>query len=104
MNKSRILPIILLAFALIFALASCGENHTHEYASVVTDPTCTADGYTTYTCSCGDTYTADTVTALGHSHEAVVTDPTCTEDGYTTYSCSACGDSYTDSVTTAVYL
>nr|MCR4869800.1 S-layer homology domain-containing protein [Atopobiaceae bacterium] len=35
---------------------------------VVTPPTCTAAGYTTYTCSrCGDTYTADEVPALGHS-------------------------------------
>ena len=69
-------------------------GHQHAYEAVVTEPTCTEDGYTTYTCACGDTYTADPVDALGHSYEAVVTAPTCTEAGYTTYTC-ACGDTYT---------
>ena len=33
-------------------------NCPHNYESVVTAPTCTEDGYTTYTCAyCGDTYT-----------------------------------------------
>ena len=30
--------------------------HTHDYVSTVTPPTCTEQGYTTYTCECGDTY------------------------------------------------
>ena len=39
----------------------------HDYESAVTAPTCTEDGFTTYTCSaCNDTYTADTVAATGH--------------------------------------
>ena len=67
----------------------------HSYNKVVTEPTCTEKGYTTYTCSvCGDTYVADYVDALGHKYNAVVTKPTCTEKGYTTYTCSVCGDSY----------
>jgi hypothetical protein len=33
--------------------------HTHEYESTTT-ATCTAPGVTTYTCSCGDTYTEET--------------------------------------------
>ena len=75
-----------------------GRNHTsHTYEAVVTEPTCTEAGYTTYTCSCGDSYIADEVPALGHSYEAVVTEPTCTENGYTTHTCSVCGDSYVDS-------
>lgn len=38
----------------------------HSYTSVVTPPTATTEGYTTYTCSgCGDSYTGDTVPALG---------------------------------------
>ena len=57
----------------------------HSYDAVVTAPTCTEGGYTTYTCHCGDSYVADDVDATGHSHEAVVTAPTCTEQGYTTY-------------------
>lgn len=38
----------------------------HEYNAVVTAPTCTEDGYTTYTCACGDSYVADYVDAVGH--------------------------------------
>ena len=65
----------------------------HTYTTEVTAPTCTEDGYTTYTCSvCHDSYVADEVKAEGHKYDAVVTEPTCTEDGYTTYTC-ACGDS-----------
>ena len=42
-------------------------NHEHQYEAVVTDPTCTEPGYTTYTCSvCGDSYVADETPALGH--------------------------------------
>ena len=69
------------------------EVHEHDYEKVVTAPTCTEAGYTTYTCDCGDTYVADEVAALGHDYEAVVTAPTCTEAGYTTYTCD-CGDTY----------
>ncbi len=74
----------------------------HSYASVVTAPTCTEGGYTTYTCSaCDDSYTGDAVDALGHSYEAVVTDPTCTVDGYTTHTCATCGHAYQNAVVTA---
>ena len=40
--------------------------HEHSYEAVVTAPTCTEGGYTTYTCSCGDSYVADETPALGH--------------------------------------
>jgi len=43
------------------------EVHVCEYEAVVTDPTCSNDGYTTYTCiECGDSYIGDEVEALGH--------------------------------------
>lgn len=38
----------------------------HSYSSVETVPTCTKAGYTTYTCTCGDTYT-ETIPATGHT-------------------------------------
>ncbi len=79
----------------------CGATLSeHSYSSEVTAPTCTVDGYTTYTCACGDTYTSDVVAAKGHSYSSEVTAPTCTVDGYTTYTC-ACGHSYTDDETPA---
>jgi len=44
--------------------------HDHEYESVVTDPTCTEPGYTTYTSTvCGDSYVADYVDATGHTYK-----------------------------------
>lgn len=42
----------------------------HTYVEVVTPPTCTEIGYTTYTCSvCGDTYNGNIVRALGHDYD-----------------------------------
>ena len=41
----------------------------HSYASVVTPPTATEDGFTTYTCSaCGNSYVGDAVPALGETY------------------------------------
>ena len=70
------------------------STHIHSYSKEVTAPTCTEKGYTTYTCSCGDTYTADVVAAKGHYYTGETTNSTCTDKGYTTYTCS-CGDTYT---------
>lgn len=42
-------------------------SHVHSYNAVVTDPTCTEAGYTTYTCTCGDVYVSDEVVANGHA-------------------------------------
>lgn len=42
------------------------QSHTHEYVDVVTAPTCTEQGYTTHTCSCGDSFVDTYVDALGH--------------------------------------
>ena len=69
------------------------DSHNHDFMAVVTAPTCTSDGYTTYTCECGDSYVSDSVSATGHDYSSSTTAPTCTSDGYTTYTC-ACGDSY----------
>ena len=52
----------------------------HEYTAVVTEPTCTKSGYTTYTCRCGDSYVADYAAPLGHN----VVDGVCTNCGLAT--------------------
>ena len=64
----------------------CGQvetaiiEKTHHYTSVVTAPSCTEKGYTTYTCVCGDSYVADFVDATGeHTYENGV--------------CTGCGES-----------
>ena len=73
-------------------------GHSHSYdEGVVTDPTCTEDGYTTYTCECGDTYKDNYVDATGHNYEENITqDATCTEAGEKTFTCSGCDDTYTE--------
>lgn len=42
------------------------SGHNHAYQSAITAPTCTEEGYTTYTCECGESYVADYVEALAH--------------------------------------
>ena len=73
-------------------------NHVHEYNTSVTAPACMAEGYTTYSCSCGHSFTSDYTGYGDHVYDAIVTDPTCIAQGYTTYICS-CGYSYTDDYT-----
>lgn len=65
----------------------------HSYEAAVTAPTCTEQGYTTYTCKCGESYIADYVAALGHNFGewVVITEPTTTEDGLEERSCTRCG-------------
>ena len=67
--------------------------HTHSYTDKVVAPTCTSEGYTIHTCSCGDTYTDTKTAKTAHNYKSTVTKPTCTTEGYTTYTCS-CGDTY----------
>ncbi len=64
-------------------------DHTHNYVAVVTAPTCTAQGYTTYTCSCGANYVADYVDPTGHDWNdgEVTVKPTCTTTGTKVYTC-----------------
>ena len=69
----------------------------HDYHAVISNPSCTEEGFTRYTCAhCGDQYDENRVPALGHDYAATLTAPTCTDEGYTTYVCSRCGHSYID--------
>ena len=70
----------------------------HEYDKVVTDPTCTEKGYTTYTCKkCGDSYTGDYTEPLGHEFGEWETVKEATEDeaGLEKRSCKRCGEEET---------
>ena len=62
----------------------------HTYTTKVTEPTCTAQGYTTYTCSCGHIYVDNYVNAKGHSYGdwQIVTPATCEEKGLKKRTCS----------------
>jgi hypothetical protein len=72
-------------------------QHTPGGAGVVTDPTCTEKGYTTYTCAlCGSSYKGNYTDALGHDLRTVTTPATCTEDGSAVESCAREGCGYTN--------
>ena len=75
-------------------------SHTHSYKDVVTAPTCTEKGYTTHTCSCGDSYVDTYVDALGHAWDngKVTKEPTATETGVRTYTCTRCHETKTESI------
>lgn len=67
----------------------------HKYDKLVTEATCTEDGYTTYTCECGYSYKGDITSKLNHDYKImIITEPTCTKAGNVTYTCCRCGDSY----------
>ena len=75
----------------------CSGGHT--YQAIVTAPTCTEQGYTTYTCSeCGETYISDYTPILNHSWDSgILTTPaTCTQEGIMTYTCTVCGTTRTE--------
>ena len=75
-------------------------SHTHSYKDVVTAPTCTAKGYTTHTCACGDSYVDTYVDALGHAWDngKVTKEPTETETGVKTFTCTRCGETRTETI------
>ena len=73
----RTLSILLVLLLATFVMSSCtllddilawaDPECQHDYEAVVTDPTCTAAGYTTYTCKlCQDSYTADETAMKEH--------------------------------------
>ena len=105
---------------------TCTECHSvlqnalgHSYEEEITPPTCTAEGYTTHTCTRCDVAYHDAITAptghragpeatcsamqtctacgamladrLEHTFEDSVIQPTCTEAGYTARTCTHCG-------------
>ena len=72
-------------------------DHVHDYESVVTEPTCTEGGFTTYTCRCGDSYVSDETEPLGHDFGAWYVTKEATEEaeGQEQRDCSRCDASET---------
>ena len=94
--KKIILSIITLVLAVV--LVGCG--HTHEYTETVTAPTCTENGFTTFTCECGDTYKDKEVSATGHKYGewSVTKEATEKEKGSKEKVCSGCNDKVTEEI------
>ncbi|MBQ2446370.1 MAG: MBL fold metallo-hydrolase, partial [Oscillospiraceae bacterium] len=106
-----------------YKCSNCGDHYTvdslaasdHSYTTKVTAPTCTVQGYTTYTCShCSYSYKDNYINAKGHTEVIDKAVPaTCTASGKTEGKhCSVCnivlikqetvaalGHSYTTNVT-----
>ncbi len=104
MKKKFLLATLtmILCISAIGALTACGEKHTHSYVESITAPTCTEQGFSTYTCSCGDSYIADYIDATGHSftqektsNQYLKSSATCEEKAVYYKSCS-CGEKSTD--------
>ncbi|MCD8004935.1 MAG: S-layer homology domain-containing protein, partial [Oscillospiraceae bacterium] len=77
-----------------------GIAHTHSYTGAVTTAaTCTTDGVTTYTCSCGASYT-ETIPATGHTWDegTVTLAATRNTEGETLYTCTVCGATKTEAI------
>ena len=73
----------------------------HEYNTVVTPPTCTEKGYTTYTCkNCNHSYKDDEVAAKGHTFGdwEIITSPSCDQGGSRKHTCTVCGFSETENL------
>lgn len=67
--------------------------HKHDFIPIVTKPTCLTEGFTTYACSCGECYTKDYVSAVGHKTQLQNAKAAgCLTGGYTGDEvCTVCG-------------
>ena len=94
---------ILILFLLLFTLVGC--VHEHKYTEDIVLPTCTEQGYTKFTCECGDTYNENNVEALGHSYGEwdVVKEATETEKGTKEKTCEVCNDKQTEEIPVLVH-
>lgn len=68
-------------------------QHKHDFIPSVTKPTCLTEGFTTYACSCGECYTKDYVSAVGHKTQLQNAKAAgCLTGGYTGDEvCTVCG-------------
>ena len=92
----------------LYACTHCDKTYTvsipktdHRYVISVTDPTCTAMGYTTHTCyDCGDHYQDSFTAVLDHSYDdgRVTAAPTCITTGSRLYTCTGCGGTKTETI------
>ncbi len=75
-------------------IVSGNQACEHQYISSVTEPTCTAQGFTTFTCTkCGNNYISEYTPKKEHDFGEwiVAQEPTCKAAGSKYRECSACG-------------
>lgn len=102
MKKKKIILIACVAVAFVAAVLTIvlcltlpkddGE-HAHNYTETVTPPTCTQEGYTTYTCTvCGNSFRGNIKSALGHDITGYTDDTATCEQGGTKLPICSRGD------------
>lgn len=95
---SRYYVFVIIVTA-VFLCLGCQPAHSHSYEKTVIAATCTQDGWSVFTCACGDSYKDNITPAFGHSYQASVIKPTYMSQGYTRYVCDVCTDEYQDNFT-----
>lgn len=76
------------------------EAHEHAYTKKVVKATCTQDGYTKYTCKCGETYKDNETKKLGHDYSEweIIKEATTTTKGEKKCVCERCGETKTKTI------
>lgn len=108
MKKSLTIALIVFSVICLFiaslsiyvlldrGFVSCVHS---QLSKNVLSPTCTKEGYTSYTCTkCSYSYVGDVIPPNGHTLNKTTVPPSCESEGYTLYFCS-CGYSYTSDKT-----
>lgn len=90
---------ILRAAVGLEELESQKPEHQHDYKAAEVAPTCENEGYTEYTCDCGDSYRDNVKPATGHDYKTTTVEPTTEAEGYDLHTCNVCGDTYQDHYT-----
>lgn len=76
--------------------------HVWDEGVVTTEPSCTAEGEKTYTCTeCGETKT-ESIAKIDHKYgsDIVTKTPTCIDKGEKTRECTVCGQTQTEEIAT----
>lgn len=87
--------------SLIWHLVYETGTHVHDYMELVVEAKCETEGYTYFSCICGDERKENIVEAKGHDYDVKQVKATCVDDGYTLYDCKNCYHSYKDNVVKA---
>lgn len=101
--KTRIVVAVATAAVAVGSITGIviATSHKHEYIPTQTPPTCIEQGYTTYTCSCGESYKGDYVGTREHTSSDFVViprvEPTVNSTGLTEgLCCRICGEIITE--------
>lgn len=102
MRKRILLALCCISTISAFLFTGC-EQHECTYVPTVTDPTCIAQGYTTYTCECGNSYVDNYTPATGvhtYGEWQPTTPATCTQEGEEIRYCinDGCSDQQTQPI------